>query len=190
MLELEAILKKMNMTIYQCAKLSGIPYTTLSEVVRGKTRLEKCSAETVYRLSKVLNVSMEDIMADSIEPRDDFEVFKSNVCHLVKDNDELDFIVITLQKDEISRYWNKKWYPEAFYLLAMVDYLSRVNEIPLCTKYDDIRTHSLKKPLYPRDVMMAAKLNKKLDIREQCRREAIPEFLRFNIIESEIRNVH
>ena len=44
---LEAILKEKKMTMYQCAKLSGIPYTTLSEVVRGKTRLEICSAETV-----------------------------------------------------------------------------------------------------------------------------------------------
>ena len=187
---LEAILKEKKMTIYQCAKLSGIPYTTLSEVVRGKTRLEKCSAETVYKLSKVLNVTMEELMVDSIEPRTDFEIFKSNVCHFVKDNDELDFIVTTLQKDEISRYWNKKWYPEAFYLLAMVDYLSRVNEIPLCTKYDDIRSRSLKEPLYPRDVLMAAKLHKDLDLREQCKREAIPEFLRFNIIESEIRDVY
>ena len=187
---LEALLKEKKMTMYQCAKLSGIPYTTLSEVVRGKTRLAKCSAETVYKLSKVLNVTMEELMVDSIEPREDFEIFKSNVCHFVKDNDELDFIVTTLQEDEISRYWNKKWYPEAFYLLAMVDYLSRVNEIPLCTKYDEIRTHSLKEPLYPRDVMLAAKLHKQLDIRERCKREAIPEFLRFNIIESEVRNVY
>lgn len=187
---LEAILKEKNMTMYQCAKLSGIPYTTLSEVVRGKTRIEKCSAETVYRLSKVLNVSMEELMMDLLELRADFEIFKSNVCHLVKDNDELDFIVMTLQEDEISRYWNKKWYPEAFYLLAMVDYLSRVNEIPLCTKYDDIRSHSLKEPLYPRDVVMAAKLYNDHDFKDRFRREAIPEFLRFNIIESEIRNVY
>jgi transcriptional regulator with XRE-family HTH domain len=187
---LEAILKEKKMTIYQCAKLSGIPYTTLSEVVRGKTRLEKCSAETVYKLSKVLNVTMEELMTDSIEPRVDFEIFKSNVCHSVKDNDELDFIVTTLQEDEISRYWNKKWYPEAFYLLAMVDYLSRVNEVPLCTKYDEIRAHSLKEPIYPRDVMLATKLATELDVREKCRRDAIPEFMRFNIVESEVRNVY
>ena len=178
------------MTIYQCAKFSGIPYTTLSEVVRGKTKIEKCSAETVYRLSKILNVSMEELMTDSLEQRMDFEIFKSNVCHLVKDRDDLDFIITTLQADEINRYWNKNWYPEAFYLLAMVDYLSRLNDIPLCTKYDDIRTQSLKEPLYPRDITMAAKLSPDKKVMEKSRREAIPEFLRFNIIESEIRNVY
>ncbi|MBQ8146650.1 MAG: helix-turn-helix transcriptional regulator [Clostridia bacterium] len=187
---LETILKQKNISMYQCAKQSGIPYTTLSELVRGKTRIEKCSAETIYRLSKVLGVSMEDLISDSIENRLDFEIFKSNICHMVKDNDEIDFIVINLQNDDIRRYWNKKWYAEAFYLLAMIDYLSRINEIPICTRYADIRSQSLKSPLYPRDVLMASKLHPELDIREQCRREAIPEFLRFNIIESEIRNVY
>lgn len=186
----EAILKEKNITIYQCAKLSGIPYTTVSEIVRGKTRIEKCSAETVYKMSKVLNISMEELMRNSVELRPEFEIFKSNVCHFVKDTDELDFIVTTLQTDDIRRYWKKKWYPEAFYLLAMVDYLSRINDVPLCTKYDDIRLHALKKPLYPRDVIMAAKLSPDLDIKEKCRGEAIPEFLRFNIIESEVRNVY
>lgn len=187
---LERILKDRNMSIYQCAKLSGIPYTTLSEVVRGKTNIGKCSAEVVYKLAKILNVSMEELMRDSIEARSDFEIFKSNVCHLVKSTNEIDFIVTILRADDIRRYWEKKWYPEAFYILAMVDYLSRINEIPLCTRYNDIRSQSLKKPLYPRDVVMAAKLHASLDLREQCMREAIPEFLRFNIVESEVRNVY
>ena len=187
---LATVLKNKNMSIYRCAKQSGVPYTTLSEVVRGKTRIEKCSAETVYRLSKVLNLSMEELIKASLEQRVDFEIFKSNVCHRVKDSDELDFIITTLQNDEISKYWNKKWYPEAFYLLAMVDYLSRINEIPVCTKYDDIRSHSLKKPLYPKDVIMAQKLNSKLDVKKKCLEEAIPEFLKFNIVESEIENVY
>jgi transcriptional regulator with XRE-family HTH domain len=187
---LNDLLKQKNITMYQCAKLSGIPYTTLSEVIRSKTRIEKCSAETVYRLSKILDVSMEELIHDSIESRPDFEIFKSNVCHLVKDSDDFDFIISTLQNDEIDRYWAKKWYPEAFYLLAMVDYLSRINDIPLCTKYDVIRTHSLKKPLYPRDIEMSARLSHKLDVRDQSRREAIPEFIRFNIVENEVRNVY
>ncbi|MBQ7760923.1 MAG: helix-turn-helix transcriptional regulator [Clostridia bacterium] len=187
---LEAILEQKNISMYQLAKQSGIPYTTVSELVRGKTRIEKCSAETIYRLSRVLGVSMEDLISDSIEHRLDFEIFKSNICHMIKDNSEIDFIVSTLKNDDVRRYWNKRWYAEAFYLLAMVDYLSRINEIPLCTRYSDIRSQSLKAPLYPRDVLMALKLHPELDIREQCKREAIPEFLRFNIIESEIRNVY
>ena len=187
---LDTLLKQRNMSIYQCAKLSGIPYTTLSEIVRGKTRLEKCSAEIVYKLSKLLDISMEDMIADSIEVRSDFEIFKSNVCHKAKDNGDFDFIISVLESDDIRRYWSKKWYPEAFYLLAMIDYLSRENEVPLCNKYDDIRSQSLKTPLYPKDILMAAKLSPTPDRREECRKRAIPEFIRFNIVESEVRNVY
>lgn len=186
---LEKRLSDKNMSIYMCSKQSGIPYTTLSEVIRGKTKLEKCSAETVYRLAKVLDVSMEDLLSDCMEPRSNFEIFKSNVCHAVKDKGDFDFIVDVLQSDDISRYWNKKWYPEAFYLLAMIDYLSRINDIPLCTKYDNMRVCSLDRTIYPKDVLMTYKLSEELDVREQSKQEAIPEFLRFNIVESEVRNV-
>lgn len=187
---LEILLKNNNMSIYQCAKASGIPYTTLSEIVRGKTKIEKCSGETLYRLAMTLNVSMEALISDSIENRLDFEVFKSNVCHRIKDMGEIDFIVKELQNDNIMRYWNKKWYAESFYLLACVDYLSRINEIPICTKYDIIRNQSLKNTLYPRDIIMSAKLNKSLNLKYEAKSQAIPEFLRFNIVESEIRNVY
>lgn len=186
----ERMLKEKNMSIYQCSKSSGIPYTTLSEIVRGKTSIAKCSAEVVYKLSQVLNVSMETLIQDTLEPRLDFEIFKSNICHLVKSDNEINFIVTTLKSDQIRKYWNKKWYAEAFYILGMIDYLSRINEIPLCTKYNDIRSQSLKDILYPRDVLMAAKLHPSLDVRKQCIKEAIPEFLRFNIIEREVRNVY
>lgn len=183
------VLKNKNMSIYRCAKQSGVPYTTLSEVVRGKTRIEKCSAETVYRLSKVLNLSMEELLKSSLEQRVDFEIFKSNVCHRVKDGDELDFIITTLQNDEISKYWNKKWYPEAFYLLAMLDYLSRVNHVPICNNYNDIRRGKLQRPIYPSNVIILCQTMQSDAPKEECLRLAIPEFLRFNIVESEVRNV-
>ena len=73
--------------------------------------------------------------------------------------------------------------------LAMVDYLSRENGLPLCNDYGDIRNCKLSEPLYPKDIILTAKLDDSLDKKEQCLKEAIPEFLRFNIIESEIRNV-
>ena len=119
----------------------------------------------------------------------DFEIYKSNICHLVKDKGDIDFIIDTLKENQIRTYWERQWYRESFYLLAMVDYLSRENGLPLCNDYEDIRNCKLSEPLYPWDVVLAAKSDGSLDRKEQCLKEAIPEFLRFNIIESEIRNV-
>lgn len=195
-MELAAILNKKNMSVYRCAKESNVPYTTLLDIVKGKTKIEKCTAETVYRLAKALNIAMEELLEEHLEGnksmpyRSDFETFKSTICHLVKDRGDMDFIIETLRENKIRLYWDRKWHPESFYLLAMIDYLSRENGLPLCRDYEDIRSCTLPEPLYPRDINLAAKLDASLDLRKQSFEEAIPEFKRFNIVESGIRDVY
>lgn len=66
------ILKEKNITKYRLSKNSEIPYTTLSDICRGKTDLAKCSAETVYRLAKELDVSMEALLEPCFENRNEF----------------------------------------------------------------------------------------------------------------------
>ena len=194
-MELMKLLKEKQLSVYQCAKDSGVPYTTLSDIVKGKTSIEKCTAETIYKLARTLHVTMEELLAECFREDEnapnlrDFEIYKSNICHLVKDKGDIDFIIDILKENQIRTYWKRKWYRESFYLLAMVDYLSKENGLPLCNDYEDIRSCTLSEPLYPRDIMLAAKLDSSFDMKELCRKEAIPEFLRFNIIESEIRNV-
>ena len=56
---IENLLNKNNMTKYRLSVQSGVPHATLNDIFSGKTKLEKCSAETVYKLSKALGVSME-----------------------------------------------------------------------------------------------------------------------------------
>lgn len=56
---IDDLLKQARMTKYRLAKQTGIPHATLSDICSGKTKLEKCSAETVYKLAKALGVTME-----------------------------------------------------------------------------------------------------------------------------------
>ncbi len=122
--------------------------------------------------------------------RSSFEIFKSNVCHFVKDKGDIDFIIDTLSSNEIRTLYNRKWYPESFYLLAMVDYLSRENEVPICTNYNDIRAQRLQYIIYPVSVLLSDTAMKTDKHRKECMRNAIPEFLNFNIVESDVRNVY
>lgn len=188
---IQDLLKEMDMSVHQCAKLSGIPYTTLLELVKGKRKIEKCTAETVYKLARTLRVSMEELLEGSGESEGQvaFETFKSDVCHRVKEKGDLEFIIETLERDDVSRYWRMKRYQEAYYTLGMLDYLSRENQLPLCDEYADIRNTSLKEPIFPRDIALMAKMDSSLDYREQAMEEAIPEFKRFNIIERGVRDV-
>ncbi len=183
-------LEMQKMTKYRLSKASGVPQATINDICSGKADPEKCAAGTLYRLAKVLGVTVEDILESAKEEyRSAFETFKSNVCHHVKDMGDIDFMIDVLESDEIRTLYNKHWYPEALYLLAMLDYLSRVNDVEICTKYNDIRSRKLSKPIYPTGVVLTSEVLKSNEPLRKAEEEAIPEFRRFNIIESEVRNV-
>ncbi|MGN0168278.1 MAG: XRE family transcriptional regulator, partial [Acetatifactor sp.] len=118
-----------------------------------------------------------------------FETFKNNTCHHVKDMGDINFIIETLETDEIRRLYERSWHREALYLLAMIDYLSRINSLPICTNYNDIRSKKLEKPYFPAGVVVSYAATGDEGIMEKALANAIPEFLRFNIVEGEVRDV-
>ena len=63
---IDDLLASRKMTKYRLAREAGIPHTTLSDICSGRTKLEKCTAETVYKLSKALNVPMELLTENGI----------------------------------------------------------------------------------------------------------------------------
>lgn len=167
--------------------------TTITDICSGKADLDKCAAGTWYKIAKFLGVTVDSMLennsADKVDYRCSFETFKSNTCHHVKDIGDIDFIIETLEADEIRKLYECSWYREALYLLAMVDYLSRINDLPLCTNYNDIRAQKLERPCFPAGVIVSYAATGDERIKEKALANAIPEFLRFNIVEGEVRNV-
>lgn len=189
------LLNRLEMSQYRLSKESGVGQATISDLCSGKSSLEKCAAGTLYKLAKVLGVTVEDMIEAEMkndklsEYRVSFEIFKSNVCHQVKDKGDVDFIIETLETDRVRSLYNQKWYPECLYLLAMLDYLSRENDIPVCNNYNDIRCQRLEKPIYSSGVLLQTAVMHSDEYKKKAMSTAIPEFLRFNIVESEVRNV-
>ncbi|MGN0345316.1 MAG: helix-turn-helix domain-containing protein [Lachnospiraceae bacterium] len=187
------LLKKENMSRYRLSKESGVAMTTITDICSGKAELDKCAAGTIYKIAKVLGVSVDFLLENNKERSADyrcsFETFKSNTCHHVKNLGDIDFIIETLEADEIRKLYNRQWYREALYLLAMVDYLSRLNSLPICTNYNDLRCKRLEKPYFPASVAVSYAATGDERIKDEAVANAIPEFLRFNIVESEVRNV-
>ena len=107
-MSINEILEQKNITKYRLWKESGVPQATISDICTGKTRIEKCSAETIYRIAKVLDVSMESLIAPAVRSMDEerrrpsFEVFKSNTCHRVKDMGDIPFIIQLLKSSQIK----------------------------------------------------------------------------------------
>ncbi len=73
---IEDLLSRREMTKYRLAVESGVPHATLNDICSGKTKLEKCSAETVYKLAKALGVSMELLTEGGIRQAEREQAFE------------------------------------------------------------------------------------------------------------------
>lgn len=193
-MDINQLLTNKNMSKYRLSKLTNIPYSTLNDIVNRKTEIMNCSVNTVYKIAQALDVSIETLIntnANSINLniQSDFETFRSNVKQAISVNDPHTFIKYVQNENSIRKLYDEDYYSEAFYLLATVDYLSRIHNIPLLIEYNELRKYKLHDRLYPASVINKANVNRESNILEQSFINSILEFKRFNIVENEIDNV-
>ena len=62
------ILKEKGMSRYSLSKTSGIPWATLSDICSGKTSLTRCNAQTLQKLAAAFEMTIEEVLALTIEP--------------------------------------------------------------------------------------------------------------------------
>ena len=184
-MDINAMLASRGMTKYRLSKLSGVSQTTVIDICSGKVSLDKCAAGTLFKLAKTLGVDMESLL----ERRPDFEAFKSHVCHRVKELGDCDFIIQTLKSDAIGKYQQKGWHLESLYLLAMVDYLCRENGLPMCMNYNSLRCMRLSETVFPAGINILCIALGSNESKQEGINASIPEFIRHNIVEAEIRDV-
>lgn len=123
-----------------------------------------------------------------------FDVFRSEVCHILKNETDLPFMDMVLKEEWIRHYWDQKKYPEALYLTAMIDYLSKEHKLPIPSQCQEFRSFKLTEPLFPLDILLMDKLLPEKNIKEKeiglCKQESLArEFLKYNIVERDIRDV-
>ena len=183
------ILAKKQMTKYQLSKISGVSTTTINDICKGKVNIKNCTGETLYKLAKALNVSIESLLEEVMDKRVAFTTFKGNVCHMVKDMGDREFMRDVVRSKRIFAYLQKGWHFEALYMLAMFDYLCRENNLPSYEAYEDLRKLRFTEPIYAEGVVLLSIGLNSDEPKKQSMEEAIPEFLRHNIIEAEVRDV-
>lgn len=126
---------------------------------------------------------------DIFHENNDFEVYKSNVCHFVKEKGDLGFIKSIQETNTIEEYFSENKNKEGFYLLAMADYLCRVNNLPQIERFNVYRNRKLKNLVYSRGVLLLSLLSEP-EAKKRALKCAIPEFLKYNIVEENVRDVH
>ena len=136
---INTLLHDNHMSKYRLSKESGIPYMTINDICNGKANIKKCSVDTVYRIADVFHLTMEDLLKPYLGERTDFELFKSSISRKRREMGDMDFVMDLLKNETISEYYNKKWYPEAYYLLDILDDACKTNHLPVSTVYDEMR---------------------------------------------------
>ena len=85
-MKLKDYISERDINVASLSRESGVPYSTVSELVNGKKTLGRCSADTVYRLSKVLGTTVEDMLvSESGSPfQDRFRLNRKQSLFLAK----------------------------------------------------------------------------------------------------------
>ena len=191
---LRAILQSKDLSLYELEKTSQISHATLSDIYNEKSNINNCSVLVMSKMAKALGVTIDDLydflLYDNMSLFSfdaSFDLFKSNVCHELKNLGDIEFIKKYLTNNEIVALYNKKDYKESLYLLSLVDYLSKENNLPLVSEFDEIRNKKLNRIYVSKSLyyLLKTRVVKVSEVFKEC----LTEFLKHNIVEADIRNV-
>lgn len=183
-MNIKQYLEDNRISIYKVANTALVAYPTVFNIVNGKVDILNCALGVVKKIADALNLTIDEFLT-LCDKNHSFALFRGEQCHLVNRMGEIDYVIKLLESKKIDYYWKLDMKAEAFYLLAMLDYLCRRNELPICKDYNEIRQYKLEKMIFPADTDLSNKLLDK-DSRKDALDHAIPEFLEYNIVECEV----
>ena len=188
---LRVILNNQNKSLYQLEKSSNVSHATLNDIYNEKSNIDNCSILVMSKIAHSLDMNIEELYAklaykdlSLFTYNEEFDLFKSNTLQQLKNTNEVDYINIIIRDRLIDTFYKNSKYLEALYLLSLVDYLCSQNNIPLFKEYEYLRERKLNKIVVPKSLYLLL-VTKQITATE-IYKESIPEFLKHNIIESEI----
>ena len=186
-----------NCTIEEFSAESGIPESTLGDILNGVSCLQFCQARTINKLSKALCMDVDDILRlepairsgswipdPTIDPVHEFDNpayfagFRRQMIEEITRKGEEAFVFNTLTSERVEDIYLDSDYPEALYLIGLVDYLAAKNGLLRITRYDRYRADMMKNPVI-------APMAKQVPFYTPgAILPAIPQLLKFNFIET------
>lgn len=174
-----ALIQK-RITVYRLSKLSGVPYMTVNDLVNEVADIKEARFSTVVALAGALGVTCEQLYDNSPYsiPKDK-DAFVAMAKQRYLDNGKTTFVRKMLKGDEVGFYLERGKLFEARYLLAFLDYLCREMGLPIAKEYKMLRQIRFRKPIFFGESLSKSE-------KEELKAKAIPEFLRANIVETDI----
>lgn len=197
------LMAERNMTFEKLCEKSGVPESTLRDILDGVSYIPNCKASTLYDIAIALNTSVEEILEEfwDEEDLDDEECSRFTLS-----NDPLDLFYHTQKMvlDMLNSASSDKAFMNsarnvgiikklassgsttmALYLTALINYLCRINKLPLWEELDIFNDYVLENAVYPATVMSFVDDPIELEkAKVNIMAHSIPEFLNFNIYET------
>lgn len=93
---LKKYLQEKKISVYKLSEMSGVPYTTLNELINGKKSIKDCKIKTVESIASSLNLSIERTLSmlnnKQVVLSDSWEKNKEKIFYfpIVENNDNYD----------------------------------------------------------------------------------------------------
>ena len=141
----------------ELCKTTGIPASTLSDILSGKAELTHCQARTIQKFSHGIGLSMDELMeldslARSVPEKNEsgrlhklcspdiFRAFRGDLLDVLQHVDEETFIYAAAQNEFVESMYEAGLCPQALYSLGLIDYLCDKHRIPRLEQYNKYRT--------------------------------------------------
>ena len=193
------------MTRADLSMMSGVPDSTLRDILSGKAQIDHCEAATIYGIADALGTTVEDILNhywDECMEADDEEcerealhdghtllIFYSTVDKLVQLRQFADDSLLAssfTSETFIDYFFDNGFYREAFFLLGLTDYLNRKLGMKTDPRFDAYRGYRLDCPVYSLSTLEEYDNSEELEnAKAYAEAYAIPELAAFNIFMTE-----
>ena len=193
------------MTRADLSMMSGVPDSTLRDILSGKAQIDHCEAATIYSIADALGTTVEDALDhywDECLGADDEEcerkalhdghtllIFYSTVDKLVQLRlfAEDSLLAASFNSETyIDYFFDNGFYREAFFLLGLTDYLNRKLGMKTNPRFDAYRGYRLDCPVYSLSTLEEYDDPEELkNAKTYAEAYAIPELAAFNIFMTE-----
>ena len=199
------LMNKKCMTRADLSMMSGVPDSTLRDILSGKAQIDHCEAATIYGIADALGTTVEDVLDhywDECLGADDEEcerevlhdghtllLFYSTVDRVVQLRQAVeDASLASCINSEtfIDQFFTMGFYREAFFVLGLTDYLNRKLGKKTDPRFDAYRGYCLDSPVYSLSTLEEYDDPAKLEqAKAYAEVYAIPELAAFNIFMTE-----
>lgn len=131
-----------HMSAHALSEATGVSYSTIYNLVHGKTTLDKCSYKTVSSIASLFNIPTDILAAN-----DTFSHFRDELHVQVKSMGIERFLNYYITADEARAYYRAGFVLRSVYLVCMIDYLCDYEGLTRPRKYDHLRNLKFDPPV-------------------------------------------